>query len=75
MRHYWFYLFAVLILCLPAGHVSAAEVSAEAEELTAQAVIECANRAVLTDGDETTYTKIADGSSVVIASDAAISSL
>ena len=75
MRHCWIYLSALLIFWLSAVHASAAGFTGEAQELTAQAVIECVNSAVLTDGDETTYTKIADGSSVMIASDAGISSL
>lgn len=75
MRHCWIYLPAALILWLSTVHVSAAEVLDEAQELTKQAVIECTKSTVLTDGDETTYTKITDGSSVVIASDVGISSM
>ena len=76
MRHCWVCLSVALFLWLPAVHVSAAEAISEAQELTAQAVIECAkNSAVLTDGDEITYTKIADGGSVMITSDTGISSL
>ena len=75
MRHYWIYLSALLIFFLHAVHASAAEFSEKAQELTAQAVIECTNSAVLTDGDETTHTKIADGGSVTITSDTGISSL
>lgn len=75
MRHCWIYLSAGLVLWLSALHASAAEYSGKARELTAQAVIDCADSAVLTDGDETTYTKLVDGSSVVITSDEGISSL
>ena len=75
VRRCWIYLSAVLTLWLPVVHASAEELIGEAQELTAQAVIECANSAVLTDGNETTYTKITDGSSIVITSDMGISSL
>lgn len=74
MRRFVGILSAVLFLCLAASN-SAAETLAEAEELTAQATIECTGSTVLTDGDETTYTKIADGGSVIISSEEGISSL
>ena len=54
---------------------SAVGMPGEAEELTDQATIECTNSAVLTDGDETTYTKVTDGDSVIIRSDTGISSM
>lgn len=56
-------------------NASAAEAPVEAEELTVTASSSDGSLAVLTDGDETTYTKISDGGIVSITSDRAISSL
>ena len=75
MKHFTYILFAALIFWRTDINVSAAEIPDEACELTNQAMIECAGSAVLTDGDETTYTTIADGDSVTIKSDTEISSL
>ena len=74
MRHFWWLLSAVLIFCLT-DTAAAAEMPSKAEELTSRATIECTGSAVLTDGDETKYTKIADGGSVIISSEEGISSL
>ena len=67
-------LSAVLVFCL-VSIVAVAEESAEVKELTKAATIECAGAAALTDGDEITYTKIADGGSVNITTDEGIASL
>lgn len=74
MRHFAGLLTALLVFCL-ADIGAAAEESADTKELTKAATIECTGAAVLTDGDETTYTKIADGGSVKITSDEGMASL
>lgn len=75
MKRFAFLLWAALILWRTSISVLAAEVSGEAEELTDRATIQCVNSAILTDGDEATYTKIAAGDSVTISLDEGISSL
>ena len=72
MRHFAGLLTAMLVFCL-ADIGAAAEESADTKELTKAATIECKGAAALTDGDEITYTKIADGGSVKITSDEGIS--
>lgn len=75
MKRFAFIFFTVLIFWRTGIDVSAAGVSGEADELTDRVTIECANSAVLTDGNETTYTTITDGGSVIISSDEGIASL
>ena len=75
MKRFTYVLFVVLIFYWGDIYVSASETPDEVCELTDQATIECAGSAVLTDGDEATYTTIADGDSVTIKSDTEISSL
>lgn len=75
VKRYAFIFLMVLIFWRANINASASQMSGEAEELTDQVKIECANSAVLTDGNEVTYTKITDGNSVVISSDVGIASL